>query len=47
MADIKIRKEPDGWRALIKDGSRMVVIDGFFKDENEAAQAATAFRRPE
>jgi len=40
MAKINVRKEPDGWRAYIKDGDRVVVAEGFFEDEIEVADAA-------
>lgn len=40
MGKINVRKEPDGWRAYIKDGKGVVVVDGFFEDEIEAADAA-------
>ena len=40
MAKINVRKEPDGWRAYIKDGPKVVVVDGFFEDEIEASRAA-------
>ena len=40
MAKISVRKEPDGWRAYIKDGHKVIVVDGFFEDEIEAADAA-------
>lgn len=45
MANINLRKEPDGWRAYIKQGKRVVIVDGFFEDEIEAAQAALAAGR--
>lgn len=40
MAKIHVRKEPDGWRAYIENGHNVVVVDGFFEDEIEAADAA-------
>lgn len=40
MAKINVRKEPDGWRAYIEDGSKTIVVDGFFEDEIEASRAA-------
>lgn len=40
MAKINVRKEPDGWRAYIKEGRKIVVVDGFFEDEIDAADAA-------
>ena len=40
MAKINVRKEPDGWRAYIKDGNRVVVVEGFFENEIEAADTA-------
>ena len=42
MSKINLRKEPDGWRAYIKTGKGTVVLDGFFNDEFEAANAALA-----
>ncbi len=42
MSKINLRKEPDGWRAYIKSGMGTVVVDGFFNDELEAADAALA-----
>jgi hypothetical protein len=34
MAKIKVHKQPDGWRAYIKDGQKIVIVDGFFEDES-------------
>lgn len=34
MAKIKVHKQPDGWRAYIKDGQKIVVVDDFFIDES-------------
>lgn len=40
MGQINLRKEPDGWRATIERQGHVVVIDGFFEDEIDAAFAA-------
>lgn len=40
MGKINIRKEPDGWRAYIIDDGKVTVLDNFFEDEIDAAQAA-------
>ena len=45
MAKINVRKEPDGWRAYIEEGDGIVVLDGFFEDEIEAARAALALQK--
>ncbi len=42
MSKINLRKEPDGWRAYIESGKGTMVVDGFFIDEFEAADAALA-----
>lgn len=42
MGKINLRKEPDGWRAYIETGKGAVIVDGFFSDEFEAADAALA-----
>ena len=42
MSKINLRKEPDGWRAYIKSSRGTMVVDGFFEDEFEAADAALA-----
>lgn len=42
MAKINLRKEPDGWRVYIQKGHGTMVVDGFFEDEFEAADAALA-----
>lgn len=34
MPKINVYKEPDGWRAYIKDGQKIVVVDGYFEDES-------------
>lgn len=44
MTQANIRKEPDGWRAYIKDGDRIIVVDGFFEDELEAAAYAAGLK---
>lgn len=45
MSKINLLKEPDGWRATIEKDSHIVVVDGFFEDEIEAAHAALAADR--
>ena len=42
MPQINLRKEPDGWRAYIQKGHGLMVVEGFFDDEFEAANAALA-----
>lgn len=42
MSKINLRKEPDGWCAYIETGKGTVVLDGFFNDEFEAANATLA-----
>lgn len=34
MTKINWHKEADGWRAYIKSGKKIIVIDGAFEDES-------------
>lgn len=42
MERIMLRKEPDGWRIYILKNNKMSVLDEFFEDEIDAAEAAVA-----
>lgn len=42
MSKINLCKEPDGWWAYIESGRGTLIVDGFFNDEFEAADAALA-----
>jgi len=43
MVKIQVRKEPDGWRAVIRRGKQIVVLDKTFDGEEEAfLEAASA-----
>lgn len=33
MVKVRMHKQPNGWRAYVKDGRGIVVIDDFFIDE--------------
>ena len=39
MSKINLCKEPDGWWAYIESGRGTLIVDGFFNDEFEAADA--------
>ena len=41
---INVRKEGDSWRAVVEDGHKLVVVEGFFEDETEAARAAMSVK---
>ncbi len=45
MGKIIVRKESDHWRAFIKDGKKVVVIDGVFDSDIDAARAALGINR--
>ena len=42
MVKIQVRKEPDGWRAVIRRGKQIVVLDKTFDGEEEAFLEAAA-----
>ena len=42
MSKINLLKELGGWRATIEKSGHVIVVDGFFEDEIEAAHAALA-----
>ena len=42
MVKIQVRKEPDGWRAVIRRGRQIVVLDKTFDAEEEAFLEAAA-----
>lgn len=42
MERIMLRKEPDGWRVYVFQDNKMSVLDEFFEDELDAAEAAIA-----
>ncbi|HEX5447758.1 MAG TPA: hypothetical protein VFW90_00975 [Candidatus Saccharimonadales bacterium] len=43
MGRITLRKEPDGWRVYVFQDNKMSVLDEFFEDEIDAAEAALAY----
>lgn len=43
MDRVMLRKEPDGWRICIIRGNKVSVLDEFYEDEIDAAEAATAY----
>lgn len=45
MSKINLLKEPDGWRATVEKSGHVIVIDGFFDDDIEAAKAALAVQK--
>ncbi len=42
MVKIQVRKEPDGWRAIIVRGKQIMVLDKTFDGEEEAFLEAAA-----
>lgn len=40
MGKIIVRKESNHWRAFIKDGKKVVVVDEVFESDIDAARAA-------
>lgn len=45
MGKIVVRKESDHWRAFIKNGKKVVVVDGLFDSDVDAAEAALDLNR--
>ncbi|MEX2006689.1 MAG: hypothetical protein WD877_00725 [Candidatus Saccharimonadales bacterium] len=40
MAQLHVRRDPYGWRVYIEDGDREIMLDGYHRNEFDAAQAA-------